>query len=275
MWLKPRLLSGARSPLKYPRPSLIPRFHGGGGAGRPRRPRLGQLIAAAETSLPLKFPEGSGRRTCDRPKEPNYFLTRRKRWAGEGDPRHGDPGVPRLELGPQRHLGDPLLAGRTPRGQASRVSSRGVSQLRRDGCQSPVHTLLPGHWLLSPTWRSQWSKREGVVTSAVEHHESHAPPTPKRVRSPSLPPRRATRLASQSLCHLGPLECQRRGPRSPGDRGRGPCTPAEGWDRPRVAGLWVFRRNEKHNFLQEIPDAFVGSRFGLVFVFRLPWAGHA
>lgn len=116
MWLKPRLLSGARSPLKYPRPPLIPRFHGGGGAGRPRRPRLGQLIAAAETSLPLKFPEGSGRRTCDRPKEPNYFLTRRKRWAGEGDPRHGDHGVPPLELGPQRHLGDPLLAGRTAEG---------------------------------------------------------------------------------------------------------------------------------------------------------------
>lgn len=53
---------------------------------------------------------------CDGPKEPNYFLTRRKCWAGEGDPRLVDRGVPRLEPGPQRHLGDPLLVRRTAEG---------------------------------------------------------------------------------------------------------------------------------------------------------------
>lgn len=86
------------------------------GSRAPEKAPLGQLVVAAETSLPPKCPEGSGRRTCDRPKETNYFLTRGKHRVGEGDPRPVGRGVPRLEAGPQRPLGDPSLASRAAEG---------------------------------------------------------------------------------------------------------------------------------------------------------------
>lgn len=75
---------------------------------------------------------------CDGPKEPNYFLTRRKCWAGEGDPRLVDRGVPRLEPGPQRHLGDPLLVRRTAEGP-------GQPGLGQRGLTAPTRRLPVTH----------------------------------------------------------------------------------------------------------------------------------